>query len=107
MEDFLRKIVGSIFVFATVLSGFALVVVMLNYDKINSGAPTQVEAKAAGHEAEEAGGLEEAEEAEEPEEPEEPEKPKEPEKLVSEGEEMEELPPEEAEESETRAEGTE
>lgn len=104
MENFLRKIVGSIFVFATVLSGFALVVVMLNYDKINSGAPAQVEAKVAGHEAEDAGGLEEAEE---PEETEEPEKPQEPEKLVSEGEEMEELPPEEAEESETRAEGTE
>ena len=54
MENLLRKIVGSIFVSAMILSGIALVVVMLNFNKFNPGAPTQAKAKEAVQEAEKA-----------------------------------------------------
>jgi uncharacterized protein HemX len=89
MEKMLRRIVGLVFVSATLLSGIAVVVVVLNYDKVNPGAPTQAEAELGeGEEAEEAEeaeeleaeGLEEAEELEEGEE-----------EWESEEEEMEEL----------------
>ena len=54
MENLLRKVVGSIFVSAMLLSGVALVVVMLNYNKINPGAPTHAKAKEAVQKAEKA-----------------------------------------------------
>ncbi len=60
MENLLRKVVGLVFVSAMLLSGIALVVVMLNFNKINPGAPTQ--AKEAVHEAEKAEEPEKAEE---------------------------------------------
>lgn len=52
MENMLRKVVGLIFVSAMILSGVALVVVMLNFNKINPSAPT--EAKKVVKEAEKA-----------------------------------------------------
>lgn len=101
MEDLLRKIVGLIFLATTVLCGVALVVVMLNYDKVNPGAPIQAEAEVVDVEAEEAEEFEEDEEFEEAEELEESEEIEEAEEMTTaEEEEIEEHTEEDEEEDE-------